>query len=399
MLTDHFEVLVGWTVRVPTEDGIDVFHVLTNPNKADTDGDGLEDGGEYKHTFNGSPAPPTDPNDFDSDSDGKTDGQECSNQAAVLAGCTNPTTQSLATCSSDPLVADKKVTIRYTQLTVDRGNDEVGANTVDMSWRFQAQHSTEDYPGAWYGVRTDRAACVAIGADAWCYQGGYCSVPEGTDFVFQGPHCQYLGDPRVTNLDCGTLVGHCSLFSFIQCTADSQCPFNFLGETCAGRVRDDCLGGNEVVFTLKPGEGILLNGEASQYNDCIGAECAGGPYAGDLCDPFNVEATCCPRYCDEGGALCRLDSECPRYCTGTTDACTDDGDCTDPDTCDQTTCGAPVCTGINCESPFADNHVIYTKSLSYETLQFGFSVEVARLTDANDAQQFSLTLIVEIIVE
>jgi hypothetical protein len=54
---------------------------------------------------------------------------------------------------------------------------------------------------------------------------------------------------------------------------------------------------------------------------------------------------------------------------------------------------------ITCEAPFADNHVIYLKSLSYETLQDGFSVDVARLTDANDAQQFSLTLVVEIIVE
>jgi hypothetical protein len=43
--------------------------------------------------------------------------------------------------------------------------------------------------------------------------------------------------------------------------------------------------------------------------------------------------------------------------------------------------------------------VIYLKELSFETLRDGFSVDVARLTDANDAQQFSLTLVVEILVE
>jgi hypothetical protein len=43
--------------------------------------------------------------------------------------------------------------------------------------------------------------------------------------------------------------------------------------------------------------------------------------------------------------------------------------------------------------------VIYQKALAYETLQDGFSVDVARLTDSNDAQEFSLTLVVEILVE
>ncbi len=88
---------------------------------------------------------------------------------------------------------------------------------------------------------------------------------------------------------------------------------------------------------------------------------------------------------------------------------TDPTDCTAPDTCEFKCtgigCAVPagacefVCGGITCEAPFADNHVIYTKSLSYETLQDGFSVDVARLTDANDGQQFSLTVVVEILVE
>ena len=43
--------------------------------------------------------------------------------------------------------------------------------------------------------------------------------------------------------------------------------------------------------------------------------------------------------------------------------------------------------------------MIYAKTLSFETLQYGFSTDVARLTDSNDAQEFSLTLIVEILVE
>ncbi|MBI1826018.1 MAG: hypothetical protein HY287_02635 [Planctomycetes bacterium] len=400
-LTDDFELLVGWDVTVTTNNGVVVRHVFSDPTKADTDSDGLNDGAEYKHTFNGVAAPPTDPTDYDTDGDGRIDGKECSNQAPApaLAACTNPTTQVLGTCTSNPLNGDKKVTIRYTQLTIDRGNADVGGNTVDMSWRFQAQKSTEPYPGAWYGVRTDRAACVAIGNDAWCYQGGYCSVPEGTDFVFQGPHCRYFGNTCTTNSDC-LAVGHCSFIPYILCVADSNCPFSFIGESCEGLANDSCIGGNEVVFNLQPGEGIMLNGEASQYNDCHGAECTGGPYEGQTCDPFNIEATCCPRFCNANLALCKGDSDCPRFCTGTTTQCNSDSNCTSPATCgSNSTCGAAVCSGINCEAPFADNHVIYSKSLSYETLQDGFSVDIAKLTDANDAQQFSLTLIVEITVE
>lgn len=431
-LTDHFELLVGWSVRVPTDTGVVVYPVFSDPTNADTDFDGLNDGGEYKHTFNGSPAPATDPTDFDSDGDGRLDGEECNNIAAALAACTNPTTESLAACLSNPLVPDKRVTIRYTQLTVDRGQND-GAGTVDMAWRFQAQKSTEPYPGSWYGVRTDRPICVAVGNDAWCYQGGYCSVPEGTDFIFQGPHCQWHGNACNPNgVNTCPSVGHCEFIPFIQCTADSHCPFNFLGEDCVGLVQDNCLTGNEITFSLQPGEGILLNGEASQYNDCRGAECTSGPNVGQLCDPFNFEVGCCPKKCNNTGASCTVDGNCtvcsggpssgdacnplsfagtccPKFCTGTSNSCSDDDDCEDDETCDfdctGITCAAPAgscefdCGIITCEAPFADNHVIYVKSLSYETLQDGFSVDVARLTDANDAQQFSLTLIVEIIVE
>lgn len=422
-LTDDFELLTGWIVTVTTTNGTSVRRVFSDPTNPDTDGDGLNDGGEYKHTFNGSLAPPTDPTAFDTDGDGRVDGVECTNQTPVLADCTNPTTQALANCGSNPLRGDKKVTIRYTQLTIDRGNAEVGGNTVDLSWRFQAQKSTEAYPGAWYGVRTDRPACEAIGNDAWCYQGGYCSVPEGTDFVFQGPHCRYFGNPCTTNSDCSPFsFGHCSFLTWFPCSTSNQCPFSWAGETCQS-TPDACVGGNEVVFDLQPGQGILLNGEASQYNDCRPAECAGGPYAGNACDPFNPNLTCCPRsctsapslfctsdancprFCNSGGGVCTSDANCPRFCTGTTTQCTSNAQCTSPATCGPNTscgpnsaCGPPPCTGINCEAPFADNHVIYHKALSYETLQYGYSVEVARLSDASD-QQFSLTLIVEIIVE
>ena len=429
-LTDDFEIMVGWTVRVSPGTGLDVFQVFPDPSKKDTDGDGLDDGAEYKHTLGLTLALPTDPRDFDSDGDGKTDGEECSNSAVVLAACTNPTTQSLGTCAGDPLVADKKVTIRYTQLTVDRGNDEVGANTVDMAWRFQAQKSDEVYPGSWYGVRTDRSVCVAVGNDAWCYAGGYCSVPEGTDFIFQGPHCQYHGNPCTSNASCPN-VGVCSFLPFIACTANSNCPLAFLGETCVAFLPDTCLPGNEVTYTLRPGEGILLNGEASQHNDCIGAECTSGPFVGRPCNPFNPDS-CCPQLCSNTGSSCTSDSNCsvctagtnsgtscnpanfsstccPRYCTGTTTSCTNNSDCASPATCNfdctgigcaapAGSCG-PVCGGITCEAPFADNHVIYSKTLSFETLQYGFSTDVARLTDSNDAQEFSLTLIVEILVE
>jgi len=286
-----------------------------------------------------------------------------------------------------------------------------------MSWRFQAQKSTETYPGAWYGVRTDRSSCVAIGNDAWCAQGGYCSVPEGTDFVFQGPHCSYTEENCTSNIDCPTPVGHCSL-SQSACTVNADCPthywcdpifhifcFFWFAETCEGFEQDTCLSGNEVTFSLQPGEGILLNGEASQYNECRGAECSGGPLAGEPCDPFNAAATCCPQSCTtppgapDPPLLCSSDSDCPRFCTDTSTECTSDANCTSPATCGPNTVCEAACTGITCEAPFADNHVIYSKSLSYETLQYGFTVEIARLTDATDAQQFSLTLIVEIIVE
>jgi len=151
-----------------------------------------------------------------------------------------------------------------------------------------------------------------------------------------------------------------------------------------------------------------------------------------LCDPNNLEVSCCPKYCDGSGASCTSDSSCatcsggpndgtscnpgnftatccPRYCTGTTTTCSNNGDCSGSETCDYVctgvSCPVPadsckyVCGGITCEAPFAQNHVIYAKSLSFETLQYGFSVDIARLTDANDAQQFSLTLVVEIQVE
>jgi len=441
-LTDDFEILVGWNVIVSAEEGVLVYHVFTNPNKMDTDGDGLNDAGEFKHTFDGSPAPPTDPTEADTDGDERIDGEECSNQSPFIAACTNPTTQSFADCLSDPLVQDKRVTIRYSQLTVDRGNN-AGAGTVDMTWRFQAQKSDEIYPGAWYGVRTDRSVCVAVGNDAWCAEGGYCSVPLGTDFIFQGPHCRYhgfglLGFPGPGGASCLTdddcpMVGHCSLIPFFACSANADCPFSFIGETCVGLVADTCDGGNEITFSLQPGEGILLNGEASQFNDCRGAECTSGPNAGLLCDPFNFEVSCCPRACTNTGASCLADVQCstcvggpnvgdacnpfnfagtcgcPKFCTETTTSCNNNGDCMGSETCDfdctGISCAAPVgscdfaCGGITCEAPFADNHVIYTKALSYETLQEGFSVDVARLTDATNAQQFAVTLIVEILVE
>jgi len=441
-LTDDFELLVGWDVNVPTGDGIDVFHVFTDPTEPDTDFDGLGDAAEYKHTFDGSPAPPTDPTNFDSDGDDKTDGDECAPLSPALAACTNPTTESFADCASNPLVPDKKVTIRFTQLTVDRGDDS-GAGTVDMTWRFQAQKSDEVYPGDWYGVRTDRAICIAVGNDNWCAEGGYCSVPVGTDFIFQGPHCRYhgggfwflpgSGGASCRNDDDCPMVGHCSLIPFIGCSANTDCPFNAIfGETCVGLVRDVCDSGNEHTFYLQPGEGILLNGEASQFEDCRGAECTSGSHAGTLCDPNNFEASCCPKVCDGSSISCTSDSSCatcaggpnsgtscnpgnysatccPRYCTGTTTSCTNNGDCSGSETCDYVctgvSCPVPAgscnyaCGGITCEAPFAQNHVIYAKSLSFETLQYGFSVDIARLTDANDAQQFSLTLVVEILVE
>jgi hypothetical protein len=434
-LTDDFEVLVGWDVTVVLEDGVDVFHVYTDPANPDTDFDGLDDGGEYKHTFDGSPAPPTDPTDFDSDGDGRVDGKECTDQAPVpaLAACTDPTNHALANCGSNPLVADKKVTIRYTQMTVDRGDEGGSFDTVDLVWRFQAQKSDEAFPGSWPGVRTDRGDCIAASPDGWCLEGGYCSVPEGTDFIFQGPHCIFAGGACNSNADCsGTTVGRCSAIP-IRCSTDAQCIFSFLGEHCINRVPDTCGNGNEVTFFLQPGEGILLNGEASQYASCRGARCTSGANAGNPCNPNDFAPQCCPKFCSTTGASCSSDSNCtvcnggandgaacnagdyaatcacPRFCTGTDTACTSNDDCDGSETCDYDctgiTCSAPAgaceydCAAITCEAPAPQNHVIYLKELSFETLRDGFSVDVARLTDANDAQQFSLTLVVEILVE
>ncbi|MHC5108841.1 MAG: hypothetical protein ACYTHJ_03065 [Planctomycetota bacterium] len=448
-LTDDFELLVGWHVTAPSDNGTVVYPVVSDPTSADTDGDGLDDGAEYKHTLGGELVPPTDPTNYDSDGDGRVDGVECANQTPVLADCTNPTTEALGSCTGNPLRGDKLVTIRYTQLTVDRGN-EWGSGTVDMSWRFQAMKSTENYPGEWYGVQTDRSTCVAIGNDAWCYGGGYCSVPEGTDFVFQGPHCSYSQlecDPD--NNGCPT-VGNCS-HSGSACDDNADCPTHYwcigifnicffrFAETCEGYEQDNCLTGNEVTFSLQPGEGILLNGEANQYNECRGAVCQGGPLQGQPCDPFDAAATCCPGVCAappdptcprcctdsstesctvctsdtdctspatcgpnvacEPPPECSSDSDCPRYCTDSSTECTGDTDCTSPATCGPNVACQAACTGINCEAPFPANHVIYAKSLSYETLQYGYSLEVARLTDSNDAQEFSVTLLVEIVVE
>ena len=118
------------------------------------------------------------------------------------------------------------------------------------------------------------------------------------------------------------------------------------------------------------------DGEASQFDSCRTATCTSGVNAGEPCNPGGFESQCCPK-----------------YCTGTNTACTSDGDCTDPATCEF------QCAGINCEAPAPQHHVIYLKELSFETLRDGFSVDVARMTDADGDEQFSITLVTEILVE
>jgi hypothetical protein len=66
-------------------------------------------------------------------------------------------------------------------------------------------------------------------------------------------------------------------------------------------------------------------------------------------------------------------------------------------------CGgdANVCGGIVCQFPSIASiasHVTYFRAISYETLQDGYSVEVASMNDASGQNTFEVTLIVEVFV-
>jgi hypothetical protein len=184
---------------------------------------------------------------------------------------------------------------------------------------------------------------------------------------------------------------------------------------------------NEMVFALKPGQGLLLNGVIDQWEGCpfntlhVKGRCTddatGAEFLG-CCDTDN--STDCP-----AGQTCLLSSAEPRVCQGcgvvgvNGRSCVGDGDCIvalGPLTCGR--CLGLPCTGdvgdactlnpadgtfsLECRSSTTTGptgHLTYLKSLSYETLQDGFSTDVVTLNDQGAGEGFGVTLTVEIIVE
>jgi len=376
-LTDDFELLVGWDVTVPSERGQEVRHVLTDPTNPDTDFDGLNDNLELAHTVDGSDAPPSDPTDFDSDDDGRTDGNECPTDDCGTDPCTT------VACVTDPLVPDKKVTIRYVKMTLERGNADGALNLVDISYSLGVQPSDEPYLP---GDTEQRFVNINLGDCPGDYYDtctpNQCQVKEGTEIVFNS-----LAEP-----------------------ADA----------------------NERVFALKPGQGLLLNGVIDQWDSCprntlhIKGFCTD-----DINEEYlpGVDQSCCDTEestdCPEGQTCKPLNYE-PRTCQNcgvlgvNGKVCRGDGDCLvalGPLTCGRCL-GAPcsemgVCNefGLVCQ-PSTNNgpagHLAYLKSLSYETLQDGFSADIVTLNDqgagsggegSGSGAGFGVTLTVEIIVE
>jgi hypothetical protein len=421
-LTDDFEVFDGFAVTVPTPDGsTEVRAGFTDPTNPDTDFDGLADGEELVHDLANPSAcdsdadcpggtcgagdlctvGATDPTDFDSDDDGKPDGVECETLQAAGSACPDfDTLPQLAECDSNPLSADKKVTVRYVQMTLERGDPDGPFGLVDIDWRFQAQKSDEQFPGSWAGVVLDDATdCPGIYQDQCA--GGLCRLNIGQDILF-----------------------------------------NAVG------------GVNELSFSLSPGQGILLNGEVNEYDNCTPAICNGGPndFSLDIdnllidyteCTTGTLAEDClCPGVCvggDNDGVACDVgpggsDTDCTvtasTCCSASGGMGCDDSTCetavcdADPYCCDTewdsvcageaATLCADLCTpgtcevdcqGITCETiDTLANHVTYFKTLSYETLQDGFSTDIVSLNDQESGESGSSTslaveLVVEIIVE
>jgi hypothetical protein len=69
------------------------------------------------------------------------------------------------------------------------------------------------------------------------------------------------------------------------------------------------------------------------------------------------------------------------------------------------------CTGVSCEDRCEENniscglepillsHISYSKVLSYETLQEGFTVDIARINNASEANNLEADVFVEILVK
>ncbi len=411
LLTDSFEILEGFNVTLRSDDGIVVFHVHTDPANADTDFDGLSDGAEYKHRVQCSTQAdcaaagstsgcisgvcaaflPTDPTSFDSDRDGRKDGDECDVELPPPSGCA-PLTQPVAHCGTNPLVPDKRVTIRFVELILDR---DQGGDTNDLSWQFGAQKSNETFPGTLWAppLTTTRDDCEPPGVfESEC--GGHitqeCILREGDHVVFGSDALGFCADDSgCANLLLDTdadgvrevIPGQCTNGFCNACFSYSFLPPPFDQLVFCLPTGDGKLD-NERTFALRPGQGILIYGKVLEFDDCPaeGPLCAGGPNDGASCGTGPADC-------------CRVETG---VCFGT--VCSggpnNGATCVTDDDCRGTVCGE--CQFQN----LIGHHMDYFKTLSFESLTQGFTVDTYAMRDPDQAgDQFQMTIVVEIIVE
>ncbi len=408
VLTDDFEVLEGFDVTLRVEDGVSVFHVFTDPTNDDTDFDGLTDGQEYKNRVRcasaddceavGSSAAcvggtcaellPTDPTNFDSDGDGRKDGDECAISLTPPSGCAD-LTQALAECDSHPLVPDKLVTIRFVELVMDQGDEDGSGDLVDITWIFGAQRSDESFPGSIWAppLTTTFGDCVPTGRFGGC-GGGNCQLKEGDTIIFGSDSLGFCS----ADSDCPNLaydvfpgggaelfVGECVSGNCIGCFDFGSILGIPLGKFCINTPTSDGIPDNERTFALRPGQGLLVYGEVRELDKCGTSACSGGPNNGVNCE--GNPGACCAEVCGS----CTDDK-----CVGGPNAdaaCTEDADCCAGE------CG-------QCQVLIeAASMVTYFRSLSFESVTEGFTVDIGSMNDASKDNAFRTTIVVEIMVE
>lgn len=407
-LTDYFELVTGFDVTLRTDDGILVYHVLTDPNNPDTDFDGLSDSAEFKHTVQCTTAAdcmaagstsscisgvcsalmPTDPTEFDSDGDGRKDGDECSIALPLPDGC-GDLTQAVAHCDTNPLVPDKLVTIRFAELILDR---DQGGDTNDLSWQFGAKKSNEPFPGVIWAppLTTTQADCEPPGTfESNC--GGHvtqeCILDEGDHVVFGSDSlgfCANDSDCASLNFDTNgdgmleVVPGQCDN-GFCNACFTLPPPADFF-PVCipTGDGHPD----NERTFALRPGEGLLIFGKVLEFDDCPADPplCAGGPNDGSSC--ASGPADCCEIQTGVcSGNICNGGPNHGQGCATNND------------------CRGTVCGECQFQNEIG-HHMDYLKSLSFESLSEGYTVDVSALRDPDQTgDQFQMTLVVEIIVD
>jgi hypothetical protein len=378
-LTDAFELLEGITVTAfDAEDGsLELTHVFTDPNNADTDFDGLSDGAELLHQLEcgANPAnpnaecilanagtcagglcsdllPPTNPTLFDSDGDNRPDGEECAVfDPATAAPCCQDPTAALAGCSTDPLLFDKRVTVRYVRMTLFAGPEDGPNGRADISWRFRGYRSDDTFPGSWAGTAANAADClIANGRWDSCF-GGECALYVGQSINFGfAPGNAPPSVPCTDDNGCGTSeicadfqqdtcsndasrscsdpadIGQITVdCCYTPCTSDGNCSG---GAVCCDAPTSNCCTNNGAT---NPGcdnaacEAVVCAADAFCCGTGWDAICAGA--AQNLCDgPGEACYTCStqPGFCVDGAQS--VINSCP----GFTPACGPDGL---PDTC------------------------------------------------------------------